>query len=127
MFTVGATWYIDANRTWALSLLDRYEISGQQRHSDFTPGDTDTLEWGLSYAPAKTLTLGLAGYYQGQFTRSTGAGSSPDRSNVVGVGPEIGGMIPGAKLGWSLRWIDEVEAKSRFQGETTVLALTKIF
>jgi hypothetical protein len=127
MLTAGATWHIDANRTWALSLLDRYEISGRQRGSDFTPGDTDTLEWGLSYAPAKILTLGLAGYFQGQFTRSTGAGSSPNRSNVVGVGPEVDGIIPVARLFWSLRWIDEVEARSRFQGETTVLAITKIF
>jgi hypothetical protein len=127
MFTAGATWYIDANRTWTLSLLDRYEISGKQRDCDVTPGDTDTLEWGLGYAPSKTLNVGVSGYYQGQFTRSTGVGASHDRSNVVGVGPEVGGMIPAAKLGWSLRWIDEVEAKSRFKGETTVLAFTKIF
>jgi hypothetical protein len=127
MFTAGATWYFDTDKTWNISLLDRYEISTKQRNEDLTPGDTDTLEWGLGYAATKTVNVGLAGYFQGQVTRSTGAAASPNRSSVIAVGPEVSGFCPSEKLFWSLRWLPEVEAKSRLQGETTVLTLTKIF
>ncbi len=117
----------DTDRTWTLSLLNRYEISSKDRDADVTPGDTYTLEWGLGYAPSKTITVGLVGYYQTEVNRSTGAAADAARSSVVGVGPEISGVIPSAKLLWSLRWVDEFEAKSRFQGNTIALTLTKIF
>jgi hypothetical protein len=124
MFTAGATWSFDTDRTWTLSLLNRYEISSKDRDMDLTPGDTYTLEWGLGYAPSKIMTVGLVGYYQTEVNLATGAAANPDRSSVVGVGPEVSGSIPGAKLLWSLRYVD---AKSRFQGNTIVLTLTKIF
>ena len=126
MFTAGVTWYFDSDKAWAISLLNRYEISSKQRHVDFTPGDTDTLEWGLSYAATKTLDVGLAGYFQRQVGRASGTAASPGRSRVSGVGPEVSGFIPGATLGWSLRWVHEFNAKNRFQGDTIALTLTKV-
>ncbi len=48
MQTAGATWYIDEEKTWAVSALNRYEFNTEQRNTDIIPGQTYTLEWGVS-------------------------------------------------------------------------------
>ena len=56
MQTAGATWYIDEEKTWAVSALNRYEFNTEQRDTDVTPGQTYTLEWGISKTVARSLT-----------------------------------------------------------------------
>ena len=48
MQTAGATWYIDEEKTWAVSALNRYEFNTEQRDTHVTPGQAYTLEWGVS-------------------------------------------------------------------------------
>jgi len=127
MFTLGGTWYPDEKKTWAFSLLNRYEINTEQDDTHITPGNMLTMEWGLSKAVAQGIDLGVVGYYQQLVTKDTGTGASPHFSHVVAVGPEINAFWPKVALFSSLRYEVEVDAANRPQGQTVVLTLTKPF
>jgi hypothetical protein len=124
MQTAGATWYIDEEKTWAVSALNRYEFNTKQRDTHVTPGDAYTLEWGVSKTVAKVVDLGAVGYYQQQVTGNS------DRSplnRVAAVGPEVNVVFPSQMLFVSLRYNYEFMAESRAQGHAFALTLTKRF
>jgi hypothetical protein len=127
MFTAGATWYVDEQKKWSISALNRYEINGQQDDTGITPGQVYTVEGGIGYGVSKIVTLGAIGYYQQQTSVDTGTGASGDRDRVSGIGPEISAFFPSITLGVSLRYAYEFLAESRLQGHTVMLTLTKRF
>ena len=127
MLTAGATWYIDEEKTWAVSALNRYEFNTEQRDTHITPGQAYTLEWGVSKTVAKVIDLGMVGYYQQQVTTDRGTGASPNRDRVVAVGPEINVVFPQPMLFASFRYNYELMTQSRAQGHTFTLTLTKRF
>jgi hypothetical protein len=102
----GGVWYMDAKKSWVLSLVNHYEFNTEQRDTHITPGNTLTMEWGLSKAVLQTaeiVDLGLAGYYQQQTTEDSGTGASDRLANVVGIGPEVNVVWPKIMLFASLR------------------------
>ena len=127
MLTLGGVWYPDEKKTWALSLLSRYEINTEQDKTDVTPGNMGTLEWGLSKNIGHGTDVGLIGYYQQQITQDSGTHAANNTSDVVGVGPEISTFCSKLGLFASLRYAYEVEARNRPQGSTFTLTLTKRF
>jgi hypothetical protein len=126
MLTAGATWYIDTDKKWAISALNRYEFSTEKEDTEKIPGQVYTVEGGLSYAISKGIDIGPIAYYQQQVTPDTGSSWS-SRSRVVGVGPEISTFFPQWMLGASLRYAYEVMSQSRLQGQTFTLTITKRF
>jgi len=127
MATFGATAYLDTERTWAFSVLNRYEISHEQRHTHLTPGQFLTTEFGLSKTLAKTVDLGVIGYTQQQTTDERGTGASNERSRVIGLGPEISLAFPSIMTFASLRYVREFEAAYRPEGHLLALTVTKRF
>ena len=127
MFTAGATWYVDNDKKWAISVLNRYEINGQQEQTGITKGEVYTVEGGIGYGLSKTVNLGAIGYYQEQVTHDTGSSASNARDRVAGIGPEINAFFPKVMLGVSLRYAYEFMAESRLQGHMIALTLTKKF
>jgi hypothetical protein len=127
MITFGGTVYFDKEKTWAVSVLNRYEINHEEKDSHITPGNQWTLEWGISKSVKPTIDIGLVGYYQLQTTKDSGAGASNNRDEVVAVGPEANVFWPEIGLFTSLRYNYELLAKDRPQGHTIVLTLTKRF
>ena len=125
MLTAGATWYIDPEKTWAVSALNRYEFNTEQRDTHITPGQAYTLEWGVSKTVCKVVDLGVVGYYQQQVTTDSGAGASKERDRVAAVGPEISVAFPKNMFFLSFRYLYEFMAESRAQGHTFALTLTK--
>jgi len=126
MQTAGATWYIDEEKTWAVSALNRYEFSTEQRDTHITPGQTYTLEWGVSKTLNKVIDVGPVGYYQQQVNPNSGASWS-SRSRVAAVGPEVNVAFPKPMLFVSLRYNYEFMAENRAQGNAVTLTLTKRF
>ena len=126
MFTAGATWYIDAAKTWSISALNRYEFNSEQRDTDTFPGQVFTLEWGVGKTLLKVLDVGAAGYYQQQVTASSGQSSS-SRSRAAAVGPEITYAFPKIMLFLSARYEYEFMAENRSQGQEVCFTLTKRF
>ncbi|MGA3268214.1 MAG: transporter [Verrucomicrobiota bacterium] len=127
MLTAGATWYIDGQKTWAVSALNRYEFNTEQRDTHITPGEAYTLEWGVSKTLAKVVDIGPVGYYQQQVTSDSGTGATKDRNRAAAVGPEVSVAFPKIMLFVSLRDEYEFMAESRAQGNTTTLTITKRF
>lgn len=127
MFTLGGTWFVDRNKTWAVSILNRYEIHMDKEDTDWAAGDTFTVEWGFSKSLTKTLDVGLIGYYQTQASDYTGTGAPDIKDHVAAVGPEVSMFHPSVGLFTSLRYAYEWEAKERPQGHTLTLTLTKRF
>ncbi len=126
MQTAGATWYIDEEKTWAVSALNRYEFSTEQRDTHLIPGQTYTLEWGVSKGLCRESNLGVVGYYQQQVDPTEGASWS-SRSRVAAVGPEVNFMFPKQMFFVSLRYNYEFMAENRAQGNVVTLTLTKRF
>ena len=124
MLTFGGTWYPDPEKTWAVSLLNRYEFNHEQQKTQTTPGQSLTMEWGLSKSIRKTIDVGLIGYYQQQTTKDRGPAAVP-KDSVVALGPEISVFCPKLGLFTSLRYAREFEAKNRSEGNTFALTFTK--
>jgi hypothetical protein len=124
MFTAGLTWFPDEEKSWALTALNRYEIHMENSDLDFTAGDTDTLEFGISKTIMKHVDVGVVGYWQKQITGYDPAGAGP-MDRVVGVGPEISAFCPKLGLFTSLRYVYELDAKDRPEGHTATLTFTK--
>ena len=78
MQTAGVTWYIDEEKTWAVSALNRYEFSTSQRDANVIPGQTYTLEWGVSKSLCKESDLGVVGYYLASFIMKRGCRVLPE-------------------------------------------------
>ena len=128
MLTAGATWYVDADKLWSISALNRYEFNTEKDDAHYTPGQAYTLEWGVARSLSKTIDVGVAGYYQQQVTEDSGSGKpGPERDRVAGVGPEVSVFYPPCKVNLSLRYAYEFMSESRLQGHTGVLTITKIF
>jgi hypothetical protein len=127
MLTAGVVWHPDAAKTWAISLLNRYEVSTEQDQTDITPGNMYSLEWGLSKTVTKGVDVGLAGYWQQQITADDGKGAAQAFSHVVGIGPEVSVLWEKIGMISSLRYEYEVDSKDRPQGQAVVLTLTKRF
>ena len=129
MITLGATWYPDEKKTWAVSLLNRYEINTEQDTTKVTPGNMYSLEWGVSKSVAEGVDVGVVGYWQQEVTEDSGSGTpaATALSHVVGVGPEVSVLWEKIGLISSLRYVYEVDSKDRPQGQAVVLTLTKRF
>ena len=127
MLTLGGTWYPDKEKTWAVSLLNRYEFCHEQDETHTNPGQVFTTEWGISKSLRPGLDIGLAGYYQQQVTEDTGPMASDKLDRKIGIGPEISAFWP--KIGWvtSVRYAHEFAAVERPEGELVTLTLTKPF
>jgi hypothetical protein len=126
MQTAGATWYIDEEKTWAVSALNRFEFNTEQRDTEVTYGDAYTLEWGVSKGVCKVVDLGMVGYYQQQVTANSGSPAS-SRNRVAAVGPEVSVAFPKQMFFVSLRYNYEFMAENRAQGNAVTLTLTKRF
>lgn len=130
MITAGGTLYLDREKTWAASVLARYEIHSEKDDVDVTPGNDFHFEWGVSKNLARVWDVGLTGYCHWQVTDDKGNDVAWDPSvhdRVYAIGPEVSRFFPGMGLGVSLRSQVEFEAKDRPEGNITTLTLTKIF
>jgi len=130
MFTLGGTLYLDAARTWSASILARYEIHDEKRHTEVRIGNDFHFEWGVGKAFKSGWEVGLTGYCQWQVTDDQGSDVTWDadvHDRVFGIGPEISYFCQKARLGISLRHEQEFGAVDRPEGHVTTLTLTKIF
>lgn len=127
MLTLGSTFYFDAEKTWSLSLLSRYEICHEQDDTDIQPGDVFTLEWGLAKSLSKTLDVGLTGYWQQQVDDDSGDFASEECDRKLGIGAEVSGLCPVTGLLMSARYAYEFDAVERPEGHLLTLTLTKRF
>ncbi|MFA6173890.1 MAG: transporter [Kiritimatiellales bacterium] len=127
MLTLGGTWYPDKEKTWAMSLLNRYEFCQEQEETHTDPGQVFTTEWGLSKSLRPGLDVGFIGYYQQQVTEDSGPVATDKLDRKIGAGPEISAFCPKLGLFASLRYAHEFAVVERPEGDLITLTLTKPF
>jgi len=131
LFSVGITYYLDAEKTWSFALLPRYEIHTKKRRNiDIRPGDNFLFEWGLGKSLPKDWQVGLAGYGQWQVTDDSGSDITWDKNvhdRAFAVGPEVTKFIPKWKLNVSVRAQWEFESKDRAEGTVVNITFLKLF
>lgn len=123
-FSSGQTFYLNANRTTAISAFQMYEIHTTQQGTQVHPGDTLDLDYSLTHVlPLQrdlNLQVGLVGYEQWQVTDKTGPGittaqsSAHYRVNALGFASTL--MMPARKVSVGLKYFKEFEDRSTFQG-----------
>ncbi len=130
MLTAGGTYYMDPEKTWAASILSRFETHTYKDDLDIRPGNDFHFEYGLSKTIMRTLDIGLAGYCHWQVSDDKGGDvtwDGSDRDRVFAIGPELNYFIPQHVLFISLRGEMEFEARDRTEGWLGALTLTKGF
>jgi hypothetical protein len=120
----GQTFYLDADKTTAISAFQMYEIHTTQQGTQIHPGDTLNLDYSLTHVlslqPDLNLQVGLVGYEQWQLSDKTGPDISPAQSsahyrvNALGFGSSL--ILPARKVSVGIKYFKEFEDRSTFQG-----------
>lgn len=137
-FSAGATAYFDQKKTIHFSSLFSYAINGKKKDTDIKTGDLLSVEGGLGktwYKKAMKgeipviINAGLVYYMQFKTTADVvpvdtvlvSLGGNKDKT--IALGPEASIYLPGIRSLISFRWLGEVMAHNRFQGNTFMLTL----
>lgn len=129
----GATWYLDAARSWNLALTAFWETHSEKEDSDQKVGDLLTLEggFGKSFVDG-AINVGVAYYGQWKLSRDDFGfrlpiGSNVGEHQVFGLGPEIVFPIAAKQKLIALftaRYLFEFDAESTTEGDTLFVGLT---
>ncbi|MDR9439623.1 MAG: transporter [Halomonas sp.] len=95
MLTLAGMWHLDAEKTWNVSALSRYEIKTEQDDTRITPGDSWLVEWGIGHRLENGLELGLVGYDAWQLEADDGAPTTA-KAERHAIGAEAGYLWPTA-------------------------------
>lgn len=126
MLTLGGTWYLTADRGWAVSLLNRYEtLASDIEHTDITPGDNWVAEWGISRNFSPALSVGLVGYDSIQVTEDDApAGVPTPKDQVHAVGGQVSYRSTSLGMFFDAAFYKEYQAEHRPEGTTFRLIVT---
>ena len=130
MLTLGATGYIDREKTWSVSALGRYEINSKKSEIAVQPGDDFHIEWGVGKTVSSNWTVGLTAYTHWQVTDDRGGAVTWDpgvHDRFGSLGPEISYASDDSTCFIALRYQREFAAVDRPEGYNTVLSLVKVF
>lgn len=129
MFTLGATYFPDCEKTWSISALARYETNTERSKIAIRPGDDFHIEWGVGKNINKVWDVGVSGYCHWQVTGDTGAAITYDPSvhdRFFSIGPEVQYFYEPASLFLQLRYQFEFEARDRPEGRNLVFSFVKV-
>jgi hypothetical protein len=138
--TSGTTLYITKNHATTANLTTDWEIHGQKRGTDITPGQAFTMEWGFGQVlPLKKdmsmlAQLGLVGYEQWQVSHSSGTLPIPGTPgipesripfySVHGIGVQANLILPAKNLSAFFKYYGEYSALARPEGRTFVFGFS---
>jgi hypothetical protein len=132
-FQGAVAWYPMENKATAVTAALTHEINSKKEDFDLTPGNTLTLNWGISqYLPLKKdnsllLEIGPAGYNSWQVSEDSGSDANSIKDQVHGVGGQIGITYAPWSLVVNFHAFYEYAAEDRFQGQSYGISLAKKF
>jgi len=130
MFTAGATYYFDQEKTWHISALSRYQTNSKKRGIDIHPGGDFLIEWGLGKTIAKKWNVGIAAYTHWQVTSDRGTAINYDSSahaRYYAIGPEISYFYEPAQTSFELRYQKEFGVVNYTEGEKLTFSFVVVF
>ncbi|RYJ39997.1 Protein involved in meta-pathway of phenol degradation-like protein [Flavobacterium anhuiense] len=140
-FSAGTTLFFNDKKTFHFSALAAYEINGKKKDTDIKTGDILSLEGGLGKtfycmnaektAPKGILNAGLIYYFQFKVSDDKiPVGTfllEPDKDHVSALGAEVNYLHLGCMTQAGFRWVSELGAVNRFQGNTFFITLAHVF
>ncbi len=137
-FSAGTTVYFDKKKSFNFSTVLFYELHSKKRGTDTKVGDILTLEGGIgkSFFPKVTkdrlpMPIGIGAVYYAQFKVTDDRIAlgdkrfSGDRDRIYGLGVEANILYPKTKTALSFRWLGEMGARNRFQGNTFLVTINQ--
>lgn len=137
-FSAGTTVYFDKKKSFNFSTIAFYELHSKKRGTDTKVGDILTLEGGIgkSFFPKVTkellpMPVSIGAVYYAQFKVSDdriAVGDqrfSGDRDHIYALGLEANALYPKTKTALSFRWLGEMGARNRFQGNTFLVTISQ--
>ena len=140
-FSAGTTLFFNDKKTFHFSALAAYEINGKKKDTDIKTGDILSIEGGLGKtfycmnaektAPKGILNAGLIYYFQFKVSDDKiPVGTfllEPDKDHVSALGAEVNYLHLGCMTQAGFRWVSELGAINRFQGNTFFITLAHVF
>jgi len=127
-FNLNGVYYPFNNPATALSATAIYEINTNRDGVDVRPGDHFTFELGISQYLSEQLELGLFGYGQWQVTDDSGADAvNKGDDQLYGIGGQLAYWFVKQKFYVSARYVKQLQAKDRFEGQYGVLTFLVAF
>ncbi len=131
----ACSWYPWPDRRMAVAGALTWEVHGEKKDFDLTPGQNLALNWGVSqYMPLKQdrtliLEFGPAGYDSWQVSDDSGdrATNPSVHDGVHAIGLQVGTIHVPWHLSVSFRYLNEYDATDRFQGQSFGLSVAKGF
>ncbi len=130
MFTAGATYYFNQEKTWHISALARYQTNSRKNGIEIRPGDDFLVEWGLGKTIAQNWNVGIASYTHWQVTSDSGADVNYDPSAHVryySLGPEISYFYQPAHTSFEVRYQKEFGVVNFTEGQKVTFSFVVIF
>jgi hypothetical protein len=139
-FSAGTTQYFDAKKTFHFSTLLSYEIHSTKKNTEIKTGDILSIEGGIGKShlllkdgkiPQALVNGGLVYYMQYKVSSDqipvgntifTGT-----KDHIYGIGLESNVYLLKPSMSVGFRWLAELGAVNRFQGNTFFLSLAKVF
>jgi len=143
-FSAGTTLFFNDKKTFHFSALASYEINGKKKDTDIKTGDVFSVEGGLGKtfymmnaektAPKSILNAGLIYYLQYKVNKDKiplpigGFVIEPEnKDHTAALGAEVNYLHIGSMTSVGFRWLAEVDAVNRFQGNTFFVTLAHVF
>lgn len=136
-FSGGGTVYFDAKKSFNFSTLLSYSINGKKKDSDIKTGSQLSIEGGLGKTIMKKVegsplpmifNFGIVYYMQYKVTSDQIpigdiAVFNGKKDRIYGLGLEGNVFLPKIHSSIGVRWLDELGASNRFQGNTFFITL----
>ena len=129
-FATGTTFYLTKNKGTSLNLATNWEIHGQKRQINITPGQAFTDEWGLGQAlPLKKdfsrlFQFGVIGYDQWQVSANQGLTARFPYYSTHAVGFQTNLILPPKGVNLFFKFEPQYSAKASPQGRTIVFGFS---
>jgi hypothetical protein len=119
---LGVTAWLDTARRFSVTAMGTYETNTYMKNWAVRPGDTLTLEGGLTAKVTENISLALSGIMVKQMTDDKGSGRGyadwDGKHQLFSLGPYARFMLPFIKPGthFTLVWWPEFNSKNRSEG-----------
>ena len=136
-FSAGSTLFFDKTKSIHFSALLSYALNSEKKNTDIKTGDNLTIEGGLGKTWYKKAAAGpipkiinLGAVYYMQFKTSddkipVGSGYllDPAKDRIFAAGAEGSYFAPSIRTLFDLKWLAEMGARNRIQGNTFMLTI----
>ncbi len=137
-FSAGTTLYFDKEKSFNFSVLVFYELHSKKKDSDTRVGQIMTLEGGVgkTFYPKVTkehlsMPVSIGAVYYAQFKLTDDSIDINDnvfsgsRDHIYALGAEVNVLYPQTNTALSFRWLGELGASNRSQGNTFLITVSQ--